>query len=296
MENHPVLISTSAGPVGAMVTLPTGETKGVAVVYPGWNATRAGLNEVWTKLARSFSSVGISTVRFDYPGTGESHACRRDRWINGATEAVDWARRHLGHERLLLVSECGGILPAHAEVTRYPSGVVAVAYVLPLESAPGGAPYLRRALHRARAAVGLGRRARWICYGAPDITAGTIWPRAVLEAAALRSSDVLVDVARAVPLWVLCAPEDPATDQLNALLPRLRAGIEFELELAPPAPEGPSRFPGEQEVVDCVTAWAVGRLDRAAKPCPARGDPAALAQSPREAPAGTCAPVQAFHD
>lgn len=238
MKTHPVILSTSAGPVGAVVTLPRGEVKGVAVTLPGWNSTRAGINQVWARLAVSLSSIGVGAVRFDYPGTGESHACQLDRWMEGTTEVIEWVRRRLGHERLLLVAECGGVVPAHFQVTRYPDGVAAVAHVLPAVTVPGEAPRLPRVFR---------------------ITDNTTWPRDVLEAGS-RSNDMLVEIGQAVPLWVLAAPDDPATGLLAALLPALRAGVGFELEVAPPATKGPSHWPGEQEVVNCATAWAARHI------------------------------------
>ena len=184
--------------------------------------------------------------------------CRLDRWVDGTVEAVDWFRQRSGRQRLVLVAECGALVTAYWEVMRCPAGVSAVGVLLPLAGDDGV-----RAAHPTfsrRALAGRGRRlGRRAHYGPADITERNIWPAPVVRSLA-HSNDMLVEISRRAPLWVLCAPDDPATADLARIEGRLAGGAGYEFELAPPAPLGPSQWPGGQEIVGCTTAWAARHL------------------------------------
>jgi alpha-beta hydrolase superfamily lysophospholipase len=276
MDVEPVLIGTSAGAVGAVITTPRGEHRGAVAIFPGAGATRAGLNQVWATLAISLAALGVSSLRLDYPGTGESHLCRTDRWQEGTAETVDWFRKRTPGLRLGLVAHCGGLLPAYQEVMRDPARVSGLGLVTPPVTAAAlvGQPTSlnRRLRNVAGKARGLAQRAR---YGQPDVDDHNVWPGEISLALA-HASDMLVDISARVPLWVLSTAADPATNELTALKERLTNGVAYELELAVPARRGGRELPGEREIVACATAWVSRNLGLAGKPgLPAPGRAAA---------------------
>jgi hypothetical protein len=252
---EPVLISTSAGVVGAIVTLPGGEERGTAAILPGMGSTRSGLNRIWAMLASSLASVGVCSIRLDYPGTAESHLCRTDRWEEGTAEAIDWFRQRTEDPHLVLLAECAGLLPAYREVMRDPPLVSGVGLVIPplaivrLTQPPRS--LYRRALTVPEHGKSFIRRMR---YGQPDVMVRNRWPKEILLAL-VHSDDMLVQISSRVPLWVLSAAGDPSTSELLGLSERLENGVAYEFELAPPAVQGSSQFPGEREIVASTTAW-----------------------------------------
>jgi hypothetical protein len=256
MDVEPVLISTSAGAVGAVVTLPGGCEQGAVAILPGSRATRAGLNQVWALLASSLAAVGVCSIRLDYPGTAESHLCRTDRWEEGTAEAIDWFRQRTTGRCLVLMAECGGLLPAYREVMKDPAGVSGVGVVLPSVGMVG----LAQLYHRARTVAGRAKRlAERVRYGPPDVLEREGWPREILRTLQ-HSNEMLVEISSRVPLWVLSSASDPSTAELLELNETLARGVSYELELAAPTLAGHCAFPGEREIVACATAWVSRHL------------------------------------
>ena len=67
---EPVLIQTSAGVVGAIITLPACRPRGAVAIMHGRGSTHAGLNRVWAMLAASLAEAGISEHPHRPPGHG----------------------------------------------------------------------------------------------------------------------------------------------------------------------------------------------------------------------------------
>jgi len=266
MSVEPVLIETSAGAVGAVLTLPASPPRAAAVILPGaGGSTRSGLDQMFARLASSLAGIGVSSIRFDYPGSGESHLCRLSRWAEGSAEAIDWFQQDCGARPLLLVAECGGLLQAHREVM---SGrdVLAVGLFLP-PFQYGSYPLPLPLVRRLRGLAGRIKRlpGHWLLrvrYGPSDPKFSTMWPRGAYRAMA-RSEAMLVELSERVPLWVLSADADPSTRVLERLQDQLAAGIGYELEVLPSGSPVGSSPPGAAEIVRATTAWAAGRLDRA---------------------------------
>jgi pimeloyl-ACP methyl ester carboxylesterase len=62
----------------------------------------------WRKLAESVAAAGMPTLRFDYPGTGDSAGLeedpkRFDAWLGSIAAAVEWLREYTGVEQVSLV-------------------------------------------------------------------------------------------------------------------------------------------------------------------------------------------------
>jgi pimeloyl-ACP methyl ester carboxylesterase len=62
----------------------------------------------WRKLAESVAAAGMPTLRFDYPGTGDSAGLeedpkRFDAWLGSIAAGVEWLRENTGVEQVSLV-------------------------------------------------------------------------------------------------------------------------------------------------------------------------------------------------
>jgi hypothetical protein len=260
MSAEPLLIETSSGVIGAVVVTPAGPPRGAVVILTGVGSTRAGSNQMFVEMASSLAAVGISSLRFDYPGTGESHLCTTSRWSQTTTEVIAWFRERCGTSRLLLIADCSGVVPAHREVISG-RGVLGVGMVRPAFIGGWQRPSRRQ---RQRAAAGRVKRfprssLLRLRHGARDPKIQAIWSKADLAGMA-RTDDLLVEVSRRVPLWVLTAETDPATPVLRGLHERLAAGLAYELEVLGrnSVAEGPR--PGVAEMARSTAAWAARRV------------------------------------
>ncbi len=273
MKIEPVLINTSGGVVGAMVTSPSGPPRATALIFQaGAGCTRSGLNQLQTRMAISFAGLGIRSLRFDYVGIGESHLGEPSRWADVSTEVVGWFRENWGADRPLVVAECAGILSAHVELLTGRE-VLAVGHVLPpmfsltATSAPAGGRRARRIAGRVK---------RWprsklfrLRYGPPDPRLQTMWPSSAylggggsleeLSRGRDGFGELLIGISKRAPLWILSSAADPSTAKLQAVHDRLAAGVDYQLEVIP-RPQGQGRLPGTAEVVKATEAWAIRRL------------------------------------
>lgn len=103
--------------VFAMYTSPatTRTDVGVVLMHSGPNNFSAHRNGVWTGISRRLARAGISSLRFDFAGTGESSGefvpGRTGQPISDAMAAMD-ALREVGCRRLMVVGSCFGSVPA----------------------------------------------------------------------------------------------------------------------------------------------------------------------------------------
>lgn len=260
MNVEPLLIETSPGVVGAVLVSPAQPPRGAAVILPGVGSTRAGSNQMFVRMASSLAAVGISSLRFDYPGTGESHLCGTRRWSETTAEIIAWFRARSDTPRVLLVADCSGVVAAHREVMSG-RGVLGAAVVRP--AFVGAWPQPSRG-RRLRAAAGRARRFPRsslirLRHGAPDQKIQAIWSKHDLTGMA-HTDDLLEELSRRAPLWVLTAETDPATPVLRGLHNRLAAGMAYELEVLGGGLTAECPRPGVAEMARSTAAWAVRRL------------------------------------
>ena len=69
---HPLLIDTAGGVMGATVTVPTGRPRAALVFIPGANDDRSLPAGAPRRLASEIADDRIITLRPDTPGTGDS--------------------------------------------------------------------------------------------------------------------------------------------------------------------------------------------------------------------------------
>jgi pimeloyl-ACP methyl ester carboxylesterase len=120
VRETPVSISVSSGDLAAIVTEPVGTAgMNLCVVFSsGGSDRRVGPNRLWVEAARSWAAQGITAVRFDPAGIGDSDGDERD-WsalrahydpsqVDRLAELLD-ALQARGHPaRFFLVGYCAG--------------------------------------------------------------------------------------------------------------------------------------------------------------------------------------------
>ena len=79
IRERPVLISLPAGEAAAIITEPLGATAAdLSVLFlSGGSDRRIGANRMWVDAARSWAALGVTSVRVDAPGIGDSDGDER---------------------------------------------------------------------------------------------------------------------------------------------------------------------------------------------------------------------------
>jgi dienelactone hydrolase len=127
MGDHAVLIPTSLGPVGGVVSEPGDERRAALVLLQGaGRPARSGVNSFWTGIARALAERGVVVVRFDYAAEGESIEVgegdysaavreigsgprgRAEVDLHLLGEVVAWFRARLDGQRPLFAGLCQG--------------------------------------------------------------------------------------------------------------------------------------------------------------------------------------------
>lgn len=118
MTDHPVLIPTSEGPVGGVVSEPEGALRAGLLLLPGYGRpARSGVNSFWTRTARDLAERGVAVLRIDYSREGETLPMGEDvsgqankRQLDGRLldEVLPWFRGRLDGIEMLLAGVCSG--------------------------------------------------------------------------------------------------------------------------------------------------------------------------------------------
>jgi dienelactone hydrolase len=119
MTDHAAILSTAAGPVGAIVSEPDGPPRAALVLLQGGGPPcRAGVNAGWARLARDFAERGVAVLRFDFACEGDSTVAgqeverevgwRRNTDLAILRELAPWFRDRVGVDELLLAGSCHG--------------------------------------------------------------------------------------------------------------------------------------------------------------------------------------------
>ena len=130
-RDHPVIVPTSLGPVGGIVTEPAGAVRAAMLLLQGGSrGGRAGINAVWTDIARRLAGLGVAVLRVDYAGDGESYMVARDRggvrWkvetdSRLVLESAAWFRERVDTRELFVAGSCYGGRLAIAVAAAEPS-------------------------------------------------------------------------------------------------------------------------------------------------------------------------------
>jgi hypothetical protein len=256
MADHPVLIPTSQGPVGGIVSEPGGLRLGALVLLQGGGrAGRFGFNSEWARLARRLAALGIVVLRFDYwkesdssmvsdelyrDGRGPSG--RADRDLALAREVVPWFAQRVEGLELLLAGSCYGgrmAIELSADLPR----IAATLLVVPYLRDPEQRLLWRERLERVkRGETGEGAE--------ESVNSGLLDPVAV---DAYRGS-----LAQA-PSWLYMGAHDPG--EVHALERMIGGpGSGLEVQIVPDVALYPGNDPDIQELVSDLIAGRVAKL------------------------------------
>ena len=220
----------------------------------------------WRGLAEELAARGYPTLRFDYPGVGDSldpdEAVALVDWTNSIRAAVDWMRVSAGVDGIILVGlRLGAALAAEAAcATQGVEGLVLLAPVI------SGRAYLRE-LTVTAAMVGCETAEDGFELGGFPITAAT--------AEAIRRIDLMKLPRIPASEILLLTPPTQNREKLAAALRGLGARVadgafEFLTEFL----DAPTFSRPPQEAFDALIDWARTRLPpKAGTPC-VNGTPA----------------------
>ncbi len=112
-SEYPVFVPFGDGHIAAMVTVPDGEHRGLAVLMTGIGAHRSHRHSIWTKASRRLVERGIASVRFDHVGLGESTSEKRawtlgDVPIDPARAVTQFALKATGAKDMVAIGNCWG--------------------------------------------------------------------------------------------------------------------------------------------------------------------------------------------
>jgi pimeloyl-ACP methyl ester carboxylesterase len=112
-DEYPVFVPYGDGHVAAMITVPDGEHRGLAVLMTGIGAHRSHRYSIWTKASRRLAERGIASVRFDHVGLGESTSDKRawtlgDVPVDPARAVTRFAIKATGAKDLVAIGNCWG--------------------------------------------------------------------------------------------------------------------------------------------------------------------------------------------
>jgi dienelactone hydrolase len=119
MSDHAFIVPTSRGPVSAIVSEPEGGQRGALALLQGaGHPCRAGVNGLWTRVARDLAGLGLVVLRFDFAAEGDStpvgedaprvHAWRRSIDMSLLREVTPWFLEQAGERELLVAGSCYG--------------------------------------------------------------------------------------------------------------------------------------------------------------------------------------------
>jgi hypothetical protein len=210
VSDHAVLVPTSAGPIGAVISEPNGPAVASLFLLVGGGslvAVGAGRYGTGALLARTFrqvASLGVVAFRFDYAAVNESHMARRttDPYdLSVLREVIGWFHAHTAGLPRLLAGVCFGSQLAVQLATEL-DDVAGIALVTPT-------------LHVARGpqdAVGLGSTSP----GRSDVD-----PRTTRAVAAILGR---------IPVWMFAGERElPGINVLQAAVGPSADEIELEL-------------------------------------------------------------------
>jgi hypothetical protein len=136
MSDHPVLIPTSEGPVGGIVSEPRGEARAALILLSAYGRpARSGVNAFWTRLARAAAELGFDcsregeTLPIGEGGSGQRWRAELD--LRLLDQVAAWFRERTEDAPLHLAGSCSGARMAIEFAGRDPEAVAGIFLVVP---------------------------------------------------------------------------------------------------------------------------------------------------------------------
>jgi pimeloyl-ACP methyl ester carboxylesterase len=258
-EELPVYVHSRGEGIGAVVTLPPGDSVTTGVILVAGRARdRAHRNGMWVKAAAALAREGVYVMRLDYPGvgnsTGEPQVFSLEKppaWA--VKDAARFLLEHTPVKRILLVGTCYGARLILASAVRIPEvfgvGMIAAPTFVRIPT------FWRRLWNRIR------DRLRWRREdAAPNPAVAIEQSREGNLAAERRVSPEFARSLRAFlrrgRIWFLYGEDDYMYDELRFALERLRPPADrYELEVVPGAIHVFRTVAIQEMTVDRVVAW-----------------------------------------
>ena len=234
MTDHPTLIATSAGVLGAVVSETEAPPRAAALLFEGSEGRRFGVNRVWTETAWELARAGVTTLRVDYPGWGDSAFVPVQTYpVEPMRQALAWFRERLPEGLpLLLIGACWGARLA-ATVAATEPDVAGLALINPYVRLRPSKRFAARALRLLDRARGRSPRARW-------------------DPA---TEDVMRSAFTRVPTLAIVAEDDGRTPAMLALAEKLR-GEGAPVEIQRYRGSGNRTLEGQERGRARIAAWA----------------------------------------
>ena len=238
MTDRAVLIPTSEGPVGGVVSEPPGEARAKLLLLQGYGRpARSGTNSFWTQMSRALAKLGVVVLRVDYSREGESFstddggrglAWKKDFDLRLLQQVAPWFSERAGDVPLLLAGACAGTRFS-IELAAREQGALGGVFLVALD--------LRTVVDEGTDGPGLGD---------PD----AIDPQVVERLRAILDS---------APCWVLVGEHDIADiPELIRLLGPTRHRLEHEV-----VPDAVLHFLDQPEIQEQARSRLIDRVERA---------------------------------
>ena len=255
-SEHAVLIPTSVGPIGAIVTEPRGEPRCSLVLLPGaGDVGRSGINASWARAARAIADRGLTVLRLDYLGTRES-GVGFVYYMSGGTD--DWlalGRRRFREAKLTLRRNLDEVVEWFG--ARTGNGIALAGSCAGGRDAARLASRHRRIVGVACFVPALGSRTPWRgSWRHPSVLLGRRPPEFDFTGVDREAVREFRRIPRRVPVTLIVGEHDP--DDVFILRDRLGArGVRMAIEVVPGIALHPFRSPAAQdESVSRLVAWA----------------------------------------
>jgi len=263
VTDHPVLVPTSHGLLGGIVTEPRSAATAAVLVLQGAE-TRSGTNRIWAQLARTLADLGAVVLRLDYPGRGDSDPQPDVRAAYAATrpsvrEAVAWFGERAGGLELMLIGTCYGgrvALDLAADLAGEKPRLRAVGLVTPHLRTPPST--VARA---AQVVFGPSVRAVRKVALRSSRTYTSIRDR-VLSPRDPAAERMVAAAAQSAPVWILVGDQDAAAREAFWFASQRSVNGRLSVETVPSTRLHAAGEPMvREEVLARVVSWARQQLD-----------------------------------
>jgi alpha/beta superfamily hydrolase len=267
MIEEPLLLPTTVGPIAAILTLPDDAPRAIVLIIPAAGGTRAGVNQVWTRFARSACESGAAVLRAEYAGLGESWDADPRERSAGIRDIARWACERTSDLPLLLVVNCFGLDPASL-ICRERAVAGAAVLLPPIFGARGRGALAAGPTLNDRVQTKLGqvrvlprRVAFRVRYGSAH---GTGWME---QTTYEQPIPALGELVSSTPTWLLMGSHDACTKPVHRLLPTLRERGPVEVTVIDGLMLQAQTTPEAQDAIcDNIVAWVERSLSRLEEP------------------------------
>lgn len=159
--------------------------EGLIFLNPG-PQNRAGPQRIYVKTARRFGELGVSSLRIDLPGVGDSEGEKRGTDFDcfdpaDVSRAVDFATQELDWQRVVLLGTCAGARVAVKAASRDRRVAAVIAWSMPVISSA-----LLESPDKAKSAMTSAAARGFLRHWAPMLLRPDRWRKYLGSAGALR--------------------------------------------------------------------------------------------------------------